>query len=299
MVAPEELEVLAQRVEPGSELLRNWQLAGGISAQMQALELRRADGSVRRLVLRRPGDHAPVGAAAQELGLLRALCAAGLPSPRPLGLVELPGRTCLWLEYIDGQPDFQADGRPERPSLMAAQLARIHACSVEALDCLPRPAAELSQLPGWSARPVRLQREARLRRALAAHWSSPGRQVLLHGDFWPGNILWRAGQIVAVIDWEDAQRGDPLLDLAISRLDLLWIYGRLAMEQFTAAYARETAADLARLPFFDLRAALRPGSNLARWAAGYAARGRPDIHAAGLQSAREEFAAEALARLEG
>ena len=28
------------------------------------------------------------------------------------------------------------------------------------------------------------------------------RPVLLHGDFWPGNILWRDGRLVAVIDWE-------------------------------------------------------------------------------------------------
>jgi aminoglycoside phosphotransferase (APT) family kinase protein len=34
-------------------------------------------------------------------------------------------------------------------------------------------------------------------------------------------VLWRDGRIVAVIDWEDAQVGDPLADLANTRLELL------------------------------------------------------------------------------
>src|SRR4029077_16475377 len=29
-------------------------------------------------------------------------------------------------------------------------------------------------------------------------------RVILHGDFWPGNVLWRNGKLAGVIDWEDA-----------------------------------------------------------------------------------------------
>jgi aminoglycoside phosphotransferase (APT) family kinase protein len=60
--------------------------------------------------------------------------------------------------------------------------------------------------------------------------------VLLHGDYWPGNVLWHDGKIVAVIDWEDARLGDPLIDLAMSRLDLVWICGIYAMHMFTEQY---------------------------------------------------------------
>ena len=62
--------------------------------------------------------------------------------------------------------------------------------------------------------------------------SQQNRSVLLHGDFWPGNILWRDGQIVGVIDWEDAAFGDPLADIANTRLELLWAFGVEAMRQF-------------------------------------------------------------------
>ncbi len=289
---------LAGSVEPGSSVLRSWALAGGISAQMTAVELRCADGRIRRLVLRRPGDHAPADAAQREQRLLQAVRARGVPSQTPLGLVEGAGKTCLWLEYIEGQPDFRSAGDGSRVQQMAAQLARIHSAASEDLSFLPHQAQRLEQLAGWQASPARVAREHRLRQVLAAGWPlEPRRQVLLHGDFWPGNILWSSGRLVAVIDWEDALVGDPLYDLAISRLDLLWIYGQAAMERFTAAYAAESGDDLRALPYYDLCAALRPGSFLAGWAKGYAARGRPDIDVAGLEAGRSRFAEQALARL--
>ena len=46
--------------------------------------------------------------------------------------------------------------------------------------------------------------------------------TLLHGDFWSGNLIWRHGRLTRVIDWEDAEIGDPLSDLSITRLDMLW-----------------------------------------------------------------------------
>ena len=62
------------------------------------------------------------------------------------------------------------------------------------------------------------------------------RRVVLHGDYWPGNVLWQDGRLVAVIDWEDASLGDPLADLATARVELLCRYGDDAMERFTTRY---------------------------------------------------------------
>jgi aminoglycoside phosphotransferase (APT) family kinase protein len=99
----------------------------------------------------------------------------------------------------------------------------------------------------------------------AAH---PGRNAtkLLHGDFWPGNIVWRDGALVAVLDWEDAERGDPLRDLGITRLDLLWAHGERAMDVFTLHYQSLAQIDMTNLPLWDLCAALRPAGRLADWA---------------------------------
>ena len=44
---------------------------------------------------------------------------------------------------------------------------------------------------------------------------------MVHGDFHPGNVLVRGGQLAAIIDWEAAQPGD-------SRADLVRLYAALA-----------------------------------------------------------------------
>jgi aminoglycoside phosphotransferase (APT) family kinase protein len=88
------------------------------------------------------------------------------------------------------------------------------------------------------------------------------------GDFWPGNLLWKDGQLVAVIDWEDAKLGDPLADVANSRLEILWAFGIDAMQSFTHQYQSMTTIDFTNLPYWDLCAALRPASKIAEWAAG-------------------------------
>jgi aminoglycoside phosphotransferase (APT) family kinase protein len=97
----------------------------------------------------------------------------------------------------------------------------------------------------------------------------PGKNgdVLLHGDYWPGNTLWKDGRLVAIIDWEDASVGDPLEDVANSRLEMLWAYGVEVMQDFTEQYKRAVRGiDFTNLPFWDLCAALRPAFKIAEWA---------------------------------
>lgn len=145
--------------------------------------------------------------------------------------------------------------------------------------------------------------EDRIRRALETIWPMDPRNepTMLHGDYWPGNTLWRDGQLAAVIDWEDACLGDPLADLAISRLDIAWIFGLVAMKAFTLRYSAMRTIDLVQLPIWDLSAALRfirmAGSNLAEWAAFYVSYDRYDITEQTFRSAFEEFVARASAEV--
>lgn len=90
-------------------------------------------------------------------------------------------------------------------------------------------------------------------------------RVLLHGDFWLGNILCKDGEIAAVLDWEDACTGSPLLDLSNTRLELLWSHGRNAMERFTEIYARRTGRSLQNLPSWDLYTSLYKYDRISRW----------------------------------
>jgi aminoglycoside phosphotransferase (APT) family kinase protein len=142
-------------------------------------------------------------------------------------------------------------------------------------------------------------REEKIRDALDAAGSPPrsNPHVLCHGDFWPGNVLWRDGEIAAVIDWEDCLIGEPLADVAICRLDLWWILGEAAAGDFTACYQSQTGLDLGSLPYWDLRASLRPIRNIEEWAQSYSPLGRPDVTEETMRRDHQAFVAQALSKL--
>jgi aminoglycoside phosphotransferase (APT) family kinase protein len=146
--------------------------------------------------------------------------------------------------------------------------------------------------------------EGRIRAALEAGWPLPlpDSARLVHGDFWPGNILWREGRLAAVIDWEDAEVGNPLYDLAVSRLDMLWIFGEQAMAAFTRRYQQEAglgAASYTQLPYWDLFAALRPAGRIDEWAEGWPQLGRADVTEASMRARHAWFVAQAFSALAG
>ena len=41
-------------------------------------------------------------------------------------------------------------------------------------------------------------------------------RTLVHGDYWPGNLLWQRGRLTGVVDWEEPRLGDPSRDVATS-----------------------------------------------------------------------------------
>lgn len=270
---------VARAIDPGGTLIRTWKLNGGVSAQVTALEVRRQDGALQRMVVRQHGpadlQHNP-RIAADEFRLLQLVHAHGVAVPAAYYADESGAvfdTPYVVIEFVEGSTEFGAADVSGMLDQLAAQLASIHR--------LNGSNADLSFLPskaGWYAdklrnRPERLDDsidEGRIRDRLERVWPLPQRNqsVLLHGDYWPGNILWRDGRLAAVLDWEDAAVGDPLADLGNTRIELLWAFGAEAMDRFTQEYKARMSLDYTDLPYWDLCAALRPAFKLAEWTAG-------------------------------
>jgi aminoglycoside phosphotransferase (APT) family kinase protein len=269
-------ERLVQKIEPQSRLLRVWPLKGGVSAQVTALEIERSDGQTTRMIVRQHGAvdlaHNP-NIAADEFKLLQILQAAGLAAPRPY-LVDqsgtILGTPCIGIEYIEGAPEFAPANLSDSLHQMATHLAGIHALDGTNPELAFLPPIDKRYATRLGEQPLVLDAaldEARIRETLATVWPLPqrNRSALLHGDFWPGNLLWRDERLIAVIDWEDAARGDPLADLANTRLEILWAFGVDAMREFTQQYQSLAAIDLANLPYWDLCTSLKPIAKIAEW----------------------------------
>ena len=269
-------ELVVQKFEPQSKLLRTWELKGGVSAQVAAIEIERPDGYTQKMIVRQHGEvdlkHNP-HIAADEFKLLQLLHSVGLAVPEPYYLDqsgEIFPTPYVVIEYIEGETIFGPHYIADFILQLAMQLYRIHEVDCVKLDVsfLPLHAEKVAEKIG--ERPEKVDEafeEGRILDVLEEVWplSEQNRSVLLHGDFWPGNILWRDGQIVGVIDWEDAALGDPLADIANSRLELLWAFGVEAMQRFTDHYQSLAGIDFANLPYWELYAALRRISQIAEW----------------------------------
>jgi len=285
-------EQLVQIIAPQGRLLRTWPLEGGISAEMTALEIKRPDGHISRMIVRQPSEQTlkrNPRAAEDEFKVLQLTKSLGLATQTPYYL-DQSGRIFstpyLVIEYIDGKSEFAPAPGADVTVQLAKHLANIHSadCSNRDISFLPKQASECAEISyEWPISIDPALDDGRIRNAIEE--VSPILQrnasALLHGDYWPGNILWRDNTLVSVIDWEDAAIGDPLTDFAISRLDILWIFGIDAMHSFTHHYQSRMDIDYANLPYWDLCAALRLArlisTDLTEWTAFFIQFGRHDI----------------------
>ena len=263
-----------------------------MSAEMTALEIETPDGNRTRCVLRCPGEAQLIENPAtieNEYRVLQLGQAQGLPMPTPL-LFLPPGvgysTACLVMEYVEGGLDFSPAHMEDYLAQMAGALAQLHAatCGKTDLAFLPRQENACPEALPKVATTADLPSDPILAalRTLPPH-APTNPSALLHGDYWPGNLLWQDGRLKAVIDWEDASLGDPLIDLGIARLEVVWMFGPPALPLFTQAYAARNPMDFDALPYWDLCAALRlsrlVGKDLAAWAGFFTPSGRSDLTA--------------------
>jgi len=236
------------------------------------VEVVQPDGQCRKLLIRRHGvrdrQRNPL-IATTEFRLLQLLHQTAVAAPTPYYLDqagEFFNAPCLVMDYVEGATEFAPENLTEFVEQMATQLAQIHRVDIVRYDLSFLASSD----KGFGERPTHLDgslQEAQIRDQLEARWplTQINPSVLLHGDFWPGNLLWRDGRLAVVIDWEDAAVGDPLADVGNCRLELLWALGVEAMTHFTEHYQRITTLDWANLPYWDLCAALRPAGKLHTW----------------------------------
>lgn len=274
------------------------ELSGGVSCTVLSVEVEIAN-AVRSVVYREHPAHVenrqPL--TARECATLQTLGARGLAVPEVLACGDgAAGQTpFLLLAHVPGETMLDGELPAGAIDEMVAFLARLHqvpAVAVERIGAAPveDPAQELrAMLPDnelGARRRVLLESAPQLSNAAS----------LLHGDYWPGNMIWKDGRLAAVIDWEDVCVGDPLADLATARVELRCSFGIDASRAFTTAYvagrvAARSPVNLDALPVWDAYVSSAALAGMHEW--GLAV----EVEAA-RRSATTEFCNEAWRRLE-
>jgi len=226
-------------------------LTGGITGQM--LHLRRTDGGADVVVRRWSGDDAEQPALVRrEAAGLRALAGSDLPLPALLAADPDgtgSGRPSTVTTFLPGAVDLAPSDLRGWVRHLAGTLVRIHGTSAPPLGpCELWASSDLGWLDGEAD--AGSGREAR---ELAAHAPDPARAVLSHGDYQHFNVLWRGGEVSAVVDWPTVGLADRGLDVGHCRLNLAVLFSAEAAMWFLDDYEQiagttvDPGADLQRL----------------------------------------------------
>jgi len=215
--------------------------------------------------------------ARRELGTIAELARLGVPTPAPLErrsggrVAEHAGKPVGVHPWVEGESLCWARITPDVAGQLGRALARVHCCS-----------AQLSEIPSGRFRVsdllVRLDQvdrvdaryapdTARIRERLQ-HYSGrldaaePLPRGVIHGDLFRDNVLWQAGELRALIDFES-------LSLGVFGYDIMvcvhaWCYGDAFDTRLVAAlfdgYCRErelSSAEWSSLTALGALAALR------------------------------------------
>lgn len=265
------LQAIAEKVLPASKFVRHWPLAGGVSAQITAFEVAQSGGRSSVMVMRSHGAHEwkphEDDVATMEFALLNTLSTAGIPVPNPL----LLDSTCTILpapfyvmEMVEGTTVIAVSHLRSALDQMADFLVQLHALNINIADGVALPhredpvAGALEYIPNSS-------KWAPLRAVIDGWEISPVDDSILHGDFWPGNILWHQGNLSAVIDWEDAAIGTAVSDIACARVELMVMYGESAMEQFSRRYLTASGLKITDLPLWEIYSGFAALAHMGDW----------------------------------
>lgn len=261
------LEAVVAAHLPDVRFKRAFRLSGGVSADVYRLEVEAGDGARRSVVLRVHGHNHNGHPAEVEFEILRAVTGLGICAPRALALDEslrhIP-HPFLILDHIEGETVFPTGAADNRIAKMAETLAEVHSLPIAGLPTLPKRNDPLPEIFDYLPQDAEF---AALRQSLSevGDTNYKGTSALLHGDFWPGNLLWKDQHLVGILDWEDAAYGDPLSDVACTALELTYVAGTDGAERFVRAYGRLRPIDPRRFALWQIYVAAAGHHSMAGW----------------------------------
>ncbi|HVO53143.1 MAG TPA: aminoglycoside phosphotransferase family protein [Solirubrobacterales bacterium] len=274
------LEEIRRLAGPAAAIRSVVRLAGGQHADTWRVDTESPATSV--VVREFPvGDDAPLN----EQRVLRALDGLGGLAPMALG-GDLDGRwserpTSL-ISWLEGRAEIA----PADPSGWSRQLGRalaaVHSVPEERLGELPRAL----EGQGGSQKILGGPLAAEVRDRWGEIAAAP--EVLAHGDYWSGNVVWRDGRLAGVVDWSGGSRGPRGYDLGWCRLDLVILFDEEIADEFLVAYEGE-AGKVADVRLWDCWAVARSEDSVASWVPNYRPLGRADLDEAALRRRHREW----------
>jgi len=111
---------------------------------------------------------------------------------------------------------------------------------------------------------------------------------LIHADYWPGNTLWKDGDLLAIIDWEWPALGEPTSDVAYFFTDAALV-GIDIEKEFVETYEQASGRPLRNLLFWKMMTAAMHMPDPGRIARGYIELGLSRVTPESIRNAHSEY----------
>ena len=250
-----------------SAKLISWQvMEGGSSTDVFLLKILQKN-EILKYVLRTQGSKPAENSTKVEFALLNSLYLQNIPVSRPIYLdtsCKIIDKPFMIMTYLDGDIDSPDNKDLNSISKMVEALKVIHGIDVSALPKLSLRIDPLSNIETLLPSGAKWDDLKTFLLSLSSQ-RYKGKSVLLHGDFWSGNILWENNEIVGILDWEYAAFGDPLYDLAVTSLEMRYQYGERGMEQCKSFYSKSFELDNYRLSLWLIFIAASTHYHIKSW----------------------------------
>ncbi len=273
------VQSLLKEIAPGSHLLTFSLLPGSFSNSTHIVAARLVNGQDFKIVVRRYavfGDYDRREKARREFKTFEYLHQYGIPAPEPLYLDDtgsLLGTPGIVTRFVPGSMMLTPPLDPlDWAGKLAVTLAKIHSipCGKDAQSFLLDANSEATWFLNSDRAPdymAAFPGGSELWQVLVGAFprilaTPPG---LVHIDYWSGNILWHENEISAVLDWEEAAYGDPVIDVAYARMNMVLMGLNQAADDFLRIYESEMGRRAENLGFWEMAAAVRPMEALDDW----------------------------------
>jgi aminoglycoside phosphotransferase (APT) family kinase protein len=190
------------------------------------------------------------------------------------------GAPTVVMSRLPGRPLLAPRNLFDYVGQMARILADLHRLPIDSLDFLPDQ-RDLTRRALASRPSADDPLQHAVFDAAVAAWprvlESAVPRALLHGDYWPGNLLWSRQRLIGVVDWEQPRLGDPAKDVATCRGDLTILFGPPAADEFVRQYETASGTRVGNRRFWDLLISTWAVREIEDWASVYPVLGRPEL----------------------
>jgi aminoglycoside phosphotransferase (APT) family kinase protein len=270
------LAILLDHIAPGTRLEAMDTLSLGFSNRSFRMRGTGSDGSQVHYVVKQysyGSDHiygqSADARAHLEYRTLTLLRDGGIPCPEPIFFDPqgaILGAPVLITKGIPGEQILAHPANPlwaAKAVTIAEWLARIHtlSCPAELRAILPDATSRATGFLDNDTIPDYMQAYPdgemiwyTVRQELPN--MAPVDPVLVHGDYWSGNVLWENGQLTGILDWEDVSFGEPGFDVAYCRMEMIIDGMYDAADTFLSTYETCTGKPVVNLALCELAMAV-------------------------------------------